>query len=1086
MRQRNKGQSMVEFALILPLLLLIFLGIIDGAFILQGYLTVNHAAREAARFAITYQPNQGECLDGVTTAPYPYCPATLGSESDTAYQQRRVQLIKLAAVDAAVGLRYNTPACMDWTCINSNINVEGMLGVRVWGYPSFEEAMREDNPGLPGLPVRVQVIHNVPLVVFAPVLPNSFVRVNGVTDMINEGIQVGYGDRPPPTSPPIGTLPWETPQNPPPGSEPTATTGPSPTPTQIPEYRLTLDFETASNQLPTEREHRFGALVSDEAGQPVAGARVTFRTDEGSFSYAGSGVPLTAEYTGADGWARLAIYANLPTTATIEAWLDYDGDLVIDTNEPSDTAVKTWWVTGPYLVVTNHNPAPLEVIGVNVMDHLPTNNPYSLWWCPVSTTQSINRRMVYPINVDTVTWDALDLQVQVPLTATGDYRLESHRGTGGSNGCTENSTLVAASATIRLAATPPDLHISSVTFVSGTTVLPGRPITLVIGVENLNASWVTGGPFDLDLYLDRIDPPSPRELGKVKVWIPTLGPLASTTITSVVTVYKFGAHNLWAQVDTTNYIDEGSTGETNNVYGPVNFNATDCVLDLARSDTFNGGLGSQWTQAAINTNVSGAAATTGNQLSLTGRGLVWGGSNRGYYLYQTLTGNFDARLRLIQKPQPNVNNNNVGRFGLHVRASTDPTAPYAMIDLTSRSTTRLEVVYRDSASATPTRPYEQSSATPLWVRIVRQGNNYTYLSASTTEPRPSDWITRGTSTMVSTMNQLGIIISSGSDSTSYGPATGIADDFRLCSATVTQEPTEPQDTIHPPGLIQCSELIRIPGFEGNSETVFTYWSAGSEGAFAQSSAQIYRGSFALRLHASLGAWPCSENILQPYLYQLVTIPTEVYSITTLVVTGHYRAEGSSFRDCSNADRPEADDVLYLRLQQTGGTDITSPQLLMTGALSHTWQTISTTLSSQFNLVDYAGQTVRLYWNGTHDQDYNGTFFYLDEMSAQVCTNWPIPAPISGTASFGGLVSTIGENNVPIIITGADVWAYAQGGQIYHTKSIHDGTYHFYNIPPGTYLVYAEATVGADLRTATVPQITLAADERRYDIRLLLQ
>ena len=57
----------------------------------------------------------------------------------------------------------------------------------------------------------------------------------------------------------------------------------------------------------------------------------------------------------------------------------------------------------------------------------------------------------------------------------------------------------------------------------------------------------------------------------------------------------------------------------------------------------------------------------------------------------------------------------------------------------------------------------------------------------------------------------------------------------------------------------------------------------------------------------------------------------------------------------------------------------------------------------------------------------------------------------------------GAQFAKIIVTGADVWAYAQGGQIYHTKSIHDGTYHFYNIPPGTYMVYAEATVGSDLR-----------------------
>ena len=38
-----------------------------------------------------------------------------------------------------------------------------MLGVRVWGFQSFETAEEEDRPGLPGLPVRVEVTHNVSL-----------------------------------------------------------------------------------------------------------------------------------------------------------------------------------------------------------------------------------------------------------------------------------------------------------------------------------------------------------------------------------------------------------------------------------------------------------------------------------------------------------------------------------------------------------------------------------------------------------------------------------------------------------------------------------------------------------------------------------------------------------------------------------------------------------------------------------------------------------------------------------------------------------------------------------------------------------
>ena len=47
--KRQKGQSLVEFALILPALLMILLGVIEVAIVFQAYLAVQHAAREAAR-----------------------------------------------------------------------------------------------------------------------------------------------------------------------------------------------------------------------------------------------------------------------------------------------------------------------------------------------------------------------------------------------------------------------------------------------------------------------------------------------------------------------------------------------------------------------------------------------------------------------------------------------------------------------------------------------------------------------------------------------------------------------------------------------------------------------------------------------------------------------------------------------------------------------------------------------------------------------------------------------------------------------------------------------------------------------------
>lgn len=47
--KNEKGQSMVEFAIIFPILILILVGIIEFGFMFSGYLTLTNASRETAR-----------------------------------------------------------------------------------------------------------------------------------------------------------------------------------------------------------------------------------------------------------------------------------------------------------------------------------------------------------------------------------------------------------------------------------------------------------------------------------------------------------------------------------------------------------------------------------------------------------------------------------------------------------------------------------------------------------------------------------------------------------------------------------------------------------------------------------------------------------------------------------------------------------------------------------------------------------------------------------------------------------------------------------------------------------------------------
>ena len=50
--RNNKGQALVEFAIVLPILLLLVMGIFQFGMMLNSYLTIENASREGARAGI--------------------------------------------------------------------------------------------------------------------------------------------------------------------------------------------------------------------------------------------------------------------------------------------------------------------------------------------------------------------------------------------------------------------------------------------------------------------------------------------------------------------------------------------------------------------------------------------------------------------------------------------------------------------------------------------------------------------------------------------------------------------------------------------------------------------------------------------------------------------------------------------------------------------------------------------------------------------------------------------------------------------------------------------------------------------------
>lgn len=60
--RREDGQAMVEFALILPIFLLILCGIIDFGWLFYNQLSLNNACREGARYAVVHTADNADTL----------------------------------------------------------------------------------------------------------------------------------------------------------------------------------------------------------------------------------------------------------------------------------------------------------------------------------------------------------------------------------------------------------------------------------------------------------------------------------------------------------------------------------------------------------------------------------------------------------------------------------------------------------------------------------------------------------------------------------------------------------------------------------------------------------------------------------------------------------------------------------------------------------------------------------------------------------------------------------------------------------------------------------------------------------------
>jgi Flp pilus assembly protein TadG len=91
----QKGQSMVELALILPVIILLLFGILEFGRIFYSYIVITNAAREGARIGAVGSPNSVIIQRIREAAPLPYADTNLSITKLEPHEEARVSGLPL-------------------------------------------------------------------------------------------------------------------------------------------------------------------------------------------------------------------------------------------------------------------------------------------------------------------------------------------------------------------------------------------------------------------------------------------------------------------------------------------------------------------------------------------------------------------------------------------------------------------------------------------------------------------------------------------------------------------------------------------------------------------------------------------------------------------------------------------------------------------------------------------------------------------------------------------------------------------------------------------------------------------------------
>lgn len=119
-RSRSRGQTLVEFALILPVFLLLTLGVVDGARLFTAYIAITNGAREGALYAAA-SGNYSKWCSTTSTVVCPTGSAPSNQSTDPDNIAYRVQAESQGLTQLNVILL--PPTCDNGACTSSSTTV---------------------------------------------------------------------------------------------------------------------------------------------------------------------------------------------------------------------------------------------------------------------------------------------------------------------------------------------------------------------------------------------------------------------------------------------------------------------------------------------------------------------------------------------------------------------------------------------------------------------------------------------------------------------------------------------------------------------------------------------------------------------------------------------------------------------------------------------------------------------------------------------------------------------------------------------------------------------------------------------------